>query len=79
MRLSIIFAVAAAALFLVCAAGAYIASGIGTGGLPISLWLAYAVGSFLTIVIGSGLFILTFYSARHGYDDIDRPEDGPAG
>lgn len=79
MKLSIVFAVCAFALFLVIAAAAYLASGIGSGGLPMSLWLAYGVGTFLTVVIGSGLFVLTFYSARHGYDDIDRPEDGPTG
>lgn len=79
MKLSILFAVGAAILLAICAVGAYLASGVGTASLPPSLWLAYGVGVFLTVTIGSGLFVLTFYSARHGYDDIDRPEDGPAG
>ncbi|MCI4645378.1 MAG: hypothetical protein MRY64_11385 [Hyphomonadaceae bacterium] len=79
MKASIVFTIGAVALFLICAVGAFLASGIGTGGLPMSLWLAYGVGTILTITVGAGLFVLTFYSARSGYDDIDRPEDGPTG
>lgn len=40
-------------------------------------WFAYALGSVLTLVVAGGLFWLLFHSARHGYDDIDRDEDGP--
>ncbi len=41
-------------------------------------WAAYIVGGVLTLGLSIGLFLLTFHSARHGYDDIDRPDD-PAG
>ena len=79
MKLSILFAAGAVILLVICAEGAYLASGVSSAELPAGMWLAYGVGVFLTVTIGSGLFALTFYSARHGYDDIDRPEDGPAG
>ena len=38
-------------------------------------WTAYILGGVMTLVLSGGLFFLTFYSARHGHDDIDRPED----
>lgn len=75
MRLAIILAIGGGLLLILAIVASYLASGISSGGLPASLWLAYGVGAFLSIVVGSGLFALTFYSARHGYDDIDRPED----
>ena len=52
---------------------------------PISFHLAFAValGTFFTIALGGGLFALSFYSARSGYDseaagpdDLDKPRDG---
>ncbi|MEM9739103.1 MAG: hypothetical protein AAF829_04480 [Pseudomonadota bacterium] len=79
MKASLALAIGAVALLLFAAIGAFLASGISSGGLPMSLWVAYGVGAFLTIIVGSSLFALTFYSARAGYDEIDRPEDGPDG
>ncbi|MEL6568539.1 MAG: hypothetical protein AAFQ22_08985 [Pseudomonadota bacterium] len=79
MKTSIALAVGAVVLLVFAAIGAYLASGVSSGGLPIALWLPYGIGAFLTIVVGSGLFALTFYSSRAGYDEIDRPEDGPDG
>ena len=38
-------------------------------------WIAYVLGGVMTLGLSIGLFLLTFRSARHGYDDIDRPED----
>ena len=38
-------------------------------------WVAYVLGGVLTLGLSIGLFLLTFHSARHGYDDIERPED----
>lgn len=38
-------------------------------------WIAYIMGGVMTLGLSMGLFLLTFHSARHGYDDIDRPED----
>ena len=79
MKASIALAVGAIVLLVITAVGAYMASGLAFGGLPLSLWLPYGLGALLTILVGSGLVALTFYSSRAGYDDIDRPEDGPDG
>lgn len=38
-------------------------------------WIAYGLGIVVSIALASGLFYLTFKSARDGYDEIDRPED----
>lgn len=35
------------------------------------IWIAMGLGVSLTALIGGGLMFLMFYSARHGYDDID--------
>ena len=44
------------------------------GGTHISLvgWIALAGGALVTLLVGGGLMALVFYSARRGYDDIDR-------
>ena len=44
------------------------------GDTPLSIhgWIAVALAFTLTGVIGGGLMWLAFYSARHGWDDIDR-------
>ena len=39
-------------------------------------WFAYVLGGVLTLALSFGLFSLTFFSARNGYDDID-PSDSP--
>lgn len=79
MRASVLLFIGAFILLIAAIVGAFLASGIGAGsGMPLSLWIAYGVGSLLSILVGSGLFILLFYSSRHGYDDIDRPEDDSA-
>ncbi len=36
-------------------------------------WFAYILGGVFTLGLSAGLFALTFYSARHGHDDIDPP------
>lgn len=39
-------------------------------------WIALALGSGLSLIVGIGLMALVFYSARHGYDDrIERDVD----
>lgn len=38
-------------------------------------WVAYGLGALFSLLLASGLFFLTFKSARDGFDDIDRPED----
>ena len=39
-------------------------------------WIAYGLGAAASCGLAGGLFFLTFKSARDGFDDIDRPEDG---
>ena len=39
-------------------------------------WFAYILGGVLTLGLSAGLFALSFYSARHGHDDIDPPQGG---
>ena len=38
-------------------------------------WAAYALGAIGSLALSGGLFWLLFHSARHGHDDIERPED----
>ncbi|KCZ59515.1 hypothetical protein [Hyphomonas chukchiensis] len=41
-------------------------------------WGAYIAGGVFTLALSGGLFLLSFHSARHGYDDIggsDTPEE----
>jgi hypothetical protein len=54
-----------------------------TGPITVHLALAVALGTFFTIALGGGLFALSFYSARSGFDseaanpdDHDKPTDG---
>ncbi len=39
-------------------------------------WLAYILGGVLTLGLSMGLFALSFYSARHGHDDLGPPPGG---
>ena len=49
--------------------------GLGSG-LSGHGWFAYILGGVLTLSLSAGLFALSFYSARHGHDDIDPPPGG---
>jgi hypothetical protein len=35
-------------------------------------WFALTLGAVLSIALGAGLMALVFFSARRGYDDVDR-------
>ena len=39
--------------------------------MPLWGWLAMGGGVLFSLLIGGGLMALSFYSARHGYDDPD--------
>jgi hypothetical protein len=41
--------------------------------------IAFAVGATLTVLLAVGLFSLTFYSSRRGYDDQARNEQDSDG
>ncbi len=40
-------------------------------------WFAYVLGGVLTLALSAGLFLLSFHSARHGYDEAQPPGDDP--
>lgn len=44
-------------------------SGFDGSQMSIHGWIALALGSVLSLVVGVGLMALVFYSARRGYDD----------
>ena len=48
-----------------------------SGDVPMSVngYIALGLAVAVTLLLGGGLMWLAFYSARKGYDDIDR--DGP--
>lgn len=48
--------------------------GLGSG-LSGHGWFAYVLGGALTLLLSVGLFLLTFFSARNGYDDVQRRDD----
>ena len=68
------FQVAGFALVLVLAlaAGLYAWRMIGETQISLLGWIAIVLGAVATLGVGGGLMALVFYSARHGYDDIDR-------
>jgi hypothetical protein len=43
--------------------------------LPVNGYIAMTLGVIFSLVVGCGLMALLFYSNRHGYDDLNRPED----
>jgi hypothetical protein len=69
-----ILAVIAFALALAGALVYFVSAWSSVGSAEISLvgWLAIFGGALVTLAVGGGLMALVFYSARRGYDDIDR-------
>jgi hypothetical protein len=43
--------------------------------MPPGLYLAMGLGVLFSIVVGSGLMALVFYSSRHGYDEPAHKQD----
>jgi hypothetical protein len=47
-----------------------------TGPVTFNLALAVVLGAFFTVMLGGGLFAVSFYSARSGYDsDAAHPDE----
>lgn len=46
---------------------------IGETEISLIGWLSIGFGVVATLALGGGLMGLVFYSARRGYDEIDRP------
>jgi hypothetical protein len=60
-------------LFALLAGALYFAFGLGGSldapDMPFELYVAMVLGVLFSIVIGTGLMALLFYSSRRGYDD----------
>ncbi len=69
----------AATLILCVAAMAYFfnqsASIMGPVEMGIHGWIALSIGVIISMVVGIGLMVLVFFSARHGFDDRVKTED----
>lgn len=42
---------------------------LGGDAIPFYGYVAIAGGALISLLVGSGLMALVFYSSRHGYDD----------
>jgi hypothetical protein len=62
-------------LFMLLAAAAWFAVSawmrFGGAEIPLYGYIAIAGGVLVSLLVGGGLMALTFYSSRHGYDDLD--------
>jgi membrane protein implicated in regulation of membrane protease activity len=52
---------------------------IGEVSLGFHGWLALGLGVGVSLILGVGLMMLVFHSARRGYDDVGGAPDGGAG
>ena len=53
-------------------------TGFDVHAMSLNGWIALALGAFFSLLIGGGLMVLVFYSARKGYDDriqVDTPDE----
>jgi hypothetical protein len=67
---------------ILAAAGWYAARAwISVGGppVPVTGYVAMALGVIFSVGVGCGLMALLFYSNRHGYDEPYRPDDDHPG
>jgi hypothetical protein len=46
----------------------------GAGAIPYYGWFAIAGGIIFSLIVGCGLMALVFYSARHGYDELNEKD-----
>jgi hypothetical protein len=73
--------VAAVWVLLLAAAGSvalHLWFEIGEVSLGFHGWLALGLGVGFSLILGVGLMMLVFHSARRGYDDAGGPPDGGA-
>jgi hypothetical protein len=68
--IGILLALLAGAIFV----GHYGWISAGEVAMPAWGWLMMGLGVFFTLVVGSGLMILIFYSSRAGYDEAPQIE-----
>jgi hypothetical protein len=67
----VLLAFLAAALWY--AAGAWLS--VAGPPMPMSGYVAMALGIVFSLIVGCGLMALLFYSSRHGYDEPYRADD----
>ena len=65
-----LIALLAAALWFAGRAWVY----FGAGAIPYYGWFAIAGGIIFSLIVGCGLMALMFYSARHGYDELNEKD-----
>ena len=46
----------------------------GAGAIPYYGWFAIAGGIIFSLIVGCGLMALMFYSAPHGYDELNEKD-----
>jgi uncharacterized protein involved in response to NO len=63
-----LFALLAAALWFAASGWMH----LGGDPIPVYGYVALIGGVLFSLLIGSGLMALVFYSSRHGYDDLGR-------
>ncbi len=64
------FGLGFAALALLLWASTFLWQGLGSG-ITGHGWIAYVLGGVFTLALSMGLMMLSFYSARHGHDEIE--------
>lgn len=69
MKMFLFIATAGVALVASIAAALYVWIGAGDTQMGGHGWAALILGTVLSLVVGGGLMVLVFYSARHGYDE----------
>jgi hypothetical protein len=50
---------------------------VGGLAMPISGWIAMALGIVFSLIVGVGLMALVFYSSRKGYDEPPKYDTEP--
>jgi hypothetical protein len=67
-----LFALLAGAIWFAASFWVHLAGAV----IPIYGWFAIAGGAVFSLLVGSGLMALIFYSSRHGYDDLSGGDSG---
>jgi hypothetical protein len=63
------------AALLLLLAGSLLFAYSGLGHMPLAGWIALVAGVGFSLIIGTGLMALLFYSSRQGYDEPPKRDD----
>lgn len=72
MKTTLLIVTLGGILLLAVAGAIWLTLGIGDVGMSTMGVVALIGGVVLSLAVGGGLMALVFFSARRGYDDIDR-------